>query len=333
MSIDHTNPQDKKSSRTPMQGEISEIEADLETVIPLSKGEKLVLSPGKTPPKVSDFDEIFAENDPIYNEIYSKLDENQRKTIINCVNSGIFTRQTLRKTIKSIIIGWKSCPGTIDGRIQKMITMKTSAAHGGRMAKVYDVEKHDMEKRNPDVDIDDLETGKTKPISQRPIKRIEDAEAMPGFIEAFTTRLGKVKKEHSLDIIDETVLRLLVSNEIHLDNIMAKQCRQFSAKRLIQQDQLLQQIKMCQETLKLSRKQRRIQEDDTGEKEAKERYEEFRGGSKKETPREELDQADAAKNLIKSVMSGNDDQDDEDVDEGDDGVDVDTSDSGSEFEE
>lgn len=201
------------------------------------------------------------------------------------------------------------------------------------MAKVYDVEKHDMEKRNPDVDIDDLETGKTKPISQRPIKRIEDAEAMPGFIEAFTTRLGKVKKEHSLDIIDETVLRLLVSNEIHLDNIMAKQCRQFSAKRLIQQDQLLQQIKMCQETLKLSRKQRRIQEDDTGEKEAKERYEEFRGGSKKETPREELDQADAAKNLIKSVMSGNDDQDDEDVDEGDDGVDVDTSDSGSEFEE
>lgn len=254
---------------------------------------------------ISEFLDKFCDE---YKAADKLLTAEQKQKIVDYVNAGIFSRKTIKNTIMRICEGWKTAPKTVDDRINRLVSINRFGATGSARAKQV--------RDSAGLKSDD-EQAEMTPKNLRPISRIEGGVSMPGFQEAFEERLEKFKEQYQVEIADEMIVRLLISNDIHLDNILSKQSRCFSEKRLDQCRSILEQNKICLETLKLARRQRNQDKDEGGEKEAAVRFEQFRKNKTVSIPKEEQDKIDRAKAGIAEFLaeSSGEDQDIDDLEE------------------
>lgn len=227
-------------------------------------------------------EQILPSGDKMISEARRVLDERQLSVLVEAVNHGVFSRERLPAIIARITRGWNRGPATPDLRILKLISMQNTGKLGQKFA-----EKRQKDAKNNKNDIEIEENSGKAYEFQGKYASIEDLGIENGFSNKFLDRLKEMNDEYKLEIADRAVLRLLVSSEIHLENMMARQCRAFSAKRLVQIERMLQIVKNCLETLKLTRRQRRVENDDTTEKDIEKKYAENRNLKRDIDPEEQ----------------------------------------------
>lgn len=276
---------------------------DIEPSYPETIGDYVAISSPKF--KYKDLGEIIDRYTDEYKSAVKLLTPEQMGRVVEYVNNGIFSKKTIRNTINRICDGWKNSPKTVDDRIVRLVSMSRHGVEASMRAKML----RDNEKRlGEDQQIASV------PRNVKPIQRIENSSSMPGFQETFEQRLNKFRSQYEIEVADEMILRLLVSNDVHLDNILAKQSRCFSNKRMLQCGSILEQSKMCLETLKLARRQRNQTKDEGSEKEAAVRFEQFQKSKDMSIASDEQKKIDIAKAGIAEFLSSKDDDSDDDFD-------------------
>lgn len=289
------------------QEEIKQSIKGIEPSYPETVGDYVAVSNPKF--KYNDLGEIVDRYTDEYKSAIKLLTPEQLKQVIDYVNNGLFSKKTIKNTINRICDGWKNSPKTVDDRITRLVNMNRHGAVGAAKAKL-------MKENEKTLSEDQRIAAEPKHI--KPIQTIENSTSMPGFQETFDQRLKRFRVQYEIEVADEMVLRLLVSNDVHLDNILSKQSRCFSNKRMLQCGSILEQSKLCLETLKLARRQRNQTKDEGSEKEAAVRFEQFQKSKDISIAVEEQEKIDSAKAGIAEFLSSKDVEDDDVEDDFDD---------------
>lgn len=244
-------------------------------------------------------EQILPAGEKSLHEAARALDNRQSGLVVACVNHGVFAREKLPSVLEKIIKGWQKSPMTIDARILKLISMQNM----GKMGQKFTEKIKKAQETDEDCEINvenygkTIEPGKMGATYDKYLS-IEDAGGESGFSVKFLDRIKEYNDEYRLEVADKSMLRLLVSTEIHLENLLARQSRSsVTFKKLKMTEAMQTTIKNCLETLKLARRQRRVENDDTTEKDIEKKYEENRN-IKKDIDKGEQDVVDRSKAAI-----------------------------------
>ncbi len=252
-------------------------------------------------------EEILPRTDGMLGEANRALDKRQLDCFVECVNCGVFAREKLSSFLEKAIRGWRNSPKTIDQRIVKLMSMTMTGKLGNTFASAKKEREKAMQNGEKQREIDENPQNSVQKYA-----KIEDLGKENGFSDKFMRRIEEMKENYAFEPADMSILRLLVSSEIHMEDTQASQCKYFTAKRLKKTMMLLEVIRSCMEALKLTRKQRRVENDDSTERDIEKKYAENRSASK-EISKEDAEVVERSKAAILefSKESDEDDLDDE----------------------
>lgn len=189
------------------------------------------------------------------------MTEEQLAVMVDAVVYDLVKEDTLPEKISKIVDGWKGAPKDVDGRIKRILCMCVNSKH--------------------------IKAGKGKG---------EDSQDSV-LAYNFEDRIKKLKEEYRLDVADEHILRTMVWAEIELEK-MTSRCVSASKDKILMVSKTVELVKTCMETLKLSRRQRNITNDDETDKELEKRYKE-RSGKSDAASKDVTKRADDAKMEIR----------------------------------
>lgn len=190
------------------------------------------------------------------------MTEDQLEVMTDAVVYDIVNEDTLPEKISKIVDGWKGAPKDVDGRIKRILAMCVNSKH--------------------------IKSGRGS------------SEEKPREILSynFDDRIAKLKSEYKLDVADEQILRTMVWAEIELERMMTGRTGPASKEKILMVSKTVELVKTCMETLKLSRRQRHVTNDDETDKELNKRFKERQGDSEAASV-EVTKRADQAKSEIK----------------------------------